>query len=580
MSGLIGLLDGRGVNEDLVRSAAAASGFRGEPILLRVKTGVMGVFAHPDEEPGLIATSGSVLASDARVDAYLAEHEGLPPADGHRGIALLDAVLRRFGPMGLDDVAADFAIAWWREDGTLILARDAFALRPLVWARSEGRLGFASDPGALLEMGVASSDLDPEAIRGWLTSRDSTDERTAFLGVRRVLGGHWVAFHPDGSSAGGRWFRPERIRESTSPLDALVLRARSAIRKATASRVGGRRVALLLTGGRDSGTVAAALPPLSDVTAITAITEPEPKPPDRGPARSLASALGLRHVEVEVPAMLTEEMVMTLVEVGGSPLTASLPTALALQRCVRKAGATSVLTGDGGELFFAPPVALADLLRAGRLDLALRALRAYARDWHYSPSTSLKWTGRAFMPALVLRLRERWRATPPWVVDPLAPRTQFSARSARSELLNRAVKAGRSAEYEFFNRLFARVNATYACPLLDLRVVRVALSLPARYLVPFPEAKVVPSRALLGSHSRTRVKANYSEFFDRLALQVQRDFPTWVASGNLLSRQGLVEEECLAAMGDPRWRVSLPAMLVAEGWLRSKGSVHGRPSRT
>ena len=68
---------------------------------------------------------------------------------------------------------------------------------------------------------------------------------------------------------------------------------------------------------------------------------------------------------------------------SGGPLGASLPNGVVLRDAVARARATLVMSGEGGDLFQAPPVAASDLLLRGRFGLASRAIRAYDEAWVY-----------------------------------------------------------------------------------------------------------------------------------------------------------------------------------------------------
>jgi asparagine synthase (glutamine-hydrolysing) len=76
-------------------------------------------------------------------------------------VSLLHERLRLKGPECLSDFAAEFALVFADPtSGALVLARDAFGLHPLYFARRGRRLAFASDPDVLVALEVASGDLD------------------------------------------------------------------------------------------------------------------------------------------------------------------------------------------------------------------------------------------------------------------------------------------------------------------------------------------------------------------------------------------------------------------------------------
>src|SRR5919106_1623630 len=86
-----------------------------------------GTYVRDGQDAGLHVTGDSVLVADSRIDA---------PAPTGGSASELHHLLRHTGTGGLAPLAADFALACWEPSrGELTLARDAFGLRPLVWAR-------------------------------------------------------------------------------------------------------------------------------------------------------------------------------------------------------------------------------------------------------------------------------------------------------------------------------------------------------------------------------------------------------------------------------------------------------------
>ena len=134
-----------------------------------------------------------------------------------RGIELLDEVLRASGPPGLMGLAADFALARFDlEQGVLTLARDAFGLRPLYWAKVGRRFAFASDVSVLQHLGLASADLDPAVVAGYLARFGVPRGRTGFKDVFCVPPGSWLSVVLNGRASEGRWFDPVQLAVDAS----------------------------------------------------------------------------------------------------------------------------------------------------------------------------------------------------------------------------------------------------------------------------------------------------------------------------------------------------------------------------
>ncbi len=71
----------------------------------------------------------------------------------------------------------------------LVLARDHFGIKPLLMARHNGRLLFASELKALLAAGVPAT-VDPESLRLLLATGSVPQPRTLIAGVRALLPAH------------------------------------------------------------------------------------------------------------------------------------------------------------------------------------------------------------------------------------------------------------------------------------------------------------------------------------------------------------------------------------------------------
>ena len=517
-------------------------------------------------------TTGSMFVADARIDQILG-----PPAEkvakGPPATSLLDALLREAGPDALESIAADFALARFdSRTGELILARDAFGLRPLYWARRGRRVGFASDPEVLVRMGLATGEPDREALIEWLFERGAVGDRTAVAGIHRVEPGHAVRFRANGAAAIHRWFRPERVlidRELT--LETAAAEAREALVAAVVSRCEGRTVALTLSGGRDSSAVAAALAEAGiRATCITYVLQGEGVPSEAGIARELARSFGHDYQEVPIPAHLDEARLFEFVRMAGSPLqVVGIPIQLAICDGLRSIEAEVVLAGEGGDLLFMGfPIAVYDLLREGRVGASIQAARNYHRLWTRSYAVTAKVGLRAISPRPILELRERLRSRPPWLVEP-ARRPVQPIRTDRMYLLD-VLKTGLGSAAEVPERVFGHSGATLAWPFFDLRLVRLALRLPPLLRVPIPRPKPVLEAALLRGHAERLVKAPLGGFVRDLLLNTLSEFPNALGRATLAADLALVRREGLGRVGDLRWAWEAADLLGLEIWLRER----------
>ena len=232
MSWIFGVFDPEGVDQDRVGEVAAST-MREPPFLTASAAGevVFGTGLLPGQAPGIAREDGHLLVADARVDAL--DERDLGSVEGAEAAGVLLANLRGAGPVGLDALAADFALAWFDgASGRLVLTRDATANRPLYWARRTSFVAFASDPRFLLELGACTGELDEDACARALAGVPRDSQLTGLEGLYRTLGGRWLEFAARGALSKGRWFRPERDPVDAAASDEAIQGVGEAIRVA------------------------------------------------------------------------------------------------------------------------------------------------------------------------------------------------------------------------------------------------------------------------------------------------------------------------------------------------------------
>jgi len=99
-----------------------------------------------------------------------------------------------------------FALAIWdRRNDALVLARDHFGIKPLYYTTRNGRLAFASEVKALLELPDVPREVDPFALRQYLTLLWTPDPRTMFRGIEKLPAGHFAVFRHGALSTEQYW---------------------------------------------------------------------------------------------------------------------------------------------------------------------------------------------------------------------------------------------------------------------------------------------------------------------------------------------------------------------------------------
>lgn len=170
--------------------------------------------------PRIVETGAGWLTADARL--YDRESLGSLAPEGAEDADVLAAALDAWGWRAPARLHGDFAYAHWdRATGAIELARDHFGVRPLQYVHRRGAyLAFASLPGALLRTGLATRELDVEALRHYHYSAYAPEERTFYHQVKSALAAHVVRFEAGRQGVARRYWRlpiPPRLPFDSDP---------------------------------------------------------------------------------------------------------------------------------------------------------------------------------------------------------------------------------------------------------------------------------------------------------------------------------------------------------------------------
>ncbi|HZG34596.1 MAG TPA: asparagine synthase (glutamine-hydrolyzing) [Gaiellaceae bacterium] len=270
-----------------------------------------------------------------------------------------------------------FAVAVWdARRRRLLLARDRYGIKPLVYREQPGELLFASELRAL-----PRGDVDLDALEAFLAFNSVPGPLTIFAGTRKLPPGHVLLWEGEGPGRLERYARPAPTtaanvrRESETELAAeLRERLRDSVR---AHLVADVPVGVLLSGGIDSSLLAAlAAEATAEPVRTFSIGFEEGSFDERADARRVAERYGTVHRELVLrpDAAL---LLPALAEAFDEPFadSSALPTYLVAQLAAEDVKVA--LSGEGGdELFGGYYTYQADLLarRVGRLALLARPL--------------------------------------------------------------------------------------------------------------------------------------------------------------------------------------------------------------
>lgn len=261
--------------------------------------------------------------------------------------------LARHGTAWLERLRGMFAFAWWNEPaGRLVLARDRFGIKPLVWTQpAPDLLLFASTPQALAASGflslVPAGDGDAE-----LLARGSLPAGTSYWrGVSVVPAGHAVIWE-GGTPRVERWAPESRWTSPVQerPVGEVGREVHAAMLDTVRAHfVSDVPVALFLSGGRDSVALLAAARALEDVPLRTfTVTMPGSSLDEGRQARMAAAHFGAEHTELAVDALDLDEALDGFFAAMAQPSVDGFNTFL-VARAARRAGITVALSGVGGD---------------------------------------------------------------------------------------------------------------------------------------------------------------------------------------------------------------------------------------
>lgn len=438
-----------------------------------------------------------------------------------------------YGEHFVERLSGQFAIALWdtrRE--RLLLVRDRVGVRPLFYARSHGRLLFASEVKAILAVAPEKAELDVRGLAQIFTFWAAVGSRTVFKDVQSLEPGHLLIVEK-GSERFERywdWTFPSAPGRVDLSLEAAAEQLRAllsdAVREQLRSDV---PVGAYLSGGLDSSGIAALARRVVGRLQTFSITFDDAEYDESGFQRRMADHLGVTHSAIRCSSRDIGKVFPELIWHTESPVLRTAPAPLMLlSQYVHQAGFKVVLTGEGADEVFGGY----DLFKEGKIrrfwarfpESRWRAL-LFSRLYPYlgrSPVANRHFA-RLFFGQ---RLDEvdnpfyghltRWRTTR-GIFKLLSPELQAQMQAARPESeLAAQLPAGFSSWGDLARDQYIEVKTLLEgyllssqgdrvalahsvegrVPYLDHRVIEFANSLSARYKLRGLKEKVLLRRAL------------------------------------------------------------------------------------
>lgn len=276
MSGIVGVFhrDGTPVNVDYLRSMIEFLAYRGPD----------GSGLWADNEIGLghtllntsPETSGEVCQNQPThmksrwitADAHLDSKAELVTKLQSRGrriegnacdASLILHAYGAWGPECVEHLRGDFSFVIWDSTAkTLFCARDHFGIKPFYYAESGKAFIFSNTLNCLLKHSGVTTELNEEAIGDFLLFGWNYNERTTtFRHVQRLPAAHSLLVSADNSQMKRYWYPPTQERIRYSCHEDYIQNFMELFQAAVVDRLPADRAAILLSGGLDSGAVAA-----------------------------------------------------------------------------------------------------------------------------------------------------------------------------------------------------------------------------------------------------------------------------------------------------------------------------------
>jgi asparagine synthase (glutamine-hydrolysing) len=208
------------------------------------------------------------------------------------------------GPAMLHRLNGMFAFAIWdTRERQLFIARDRLGVKPLYYCRFSGALYFGSEEKVLFAAGIPA-EFDSSTWEELLSFCYVAGERTPFLGVKRLLPGHYLRWKDGEIEIQPWWNLAERVRERRDdpPRDPAQWFRNTFDDAVNLRRISDVPVGVLLSGGLDSSSVAASLAQQAGSGAASFTVRFAEAQYDEGPlAQQVADRWGLLRFGLTIP---------------------------------------------------------------------------------------------------------------------------------------------------------------------------------------------------------------------------------------------------------------------------------------
>ncbi|UXY50309.1 asparagine synthase (glutamine-hydrolyzing) [Pseudomonas tohonis] len=251
-----------------------------------------------------------------------------------------------------------FAIALWdARQRILYLGRDRVGIKPLYVHEGGGRLLFASEIKAILQVPDVAREIDPYAMYHYLSGMVAPAPMTLFRGIQKLPAGCYLRIADGGVATFRRYWHPSL---SSFPLPASREEAVHTIRATLDDALEEHMAAdvpvgVLLSGGVDSSSLLAGMAARANgaVHSFSVGFDGFPEMDERGHARDIARHFGAEHHEILVTQDSLEQSWDDILRHQDEPLADWVCLPLYHVSRLAAGEVKAVLVGEGADELFA-----------------------------------------------------------------------------------------------------------------------------------------------------------------------------------------------------------------------------------
>ena len=403
------------------------------------------------------------LKANARIDGRdeLIQQLKLTVKDSPTDDELILYAYEAWGEECVNYLIGDFAFAIWdARQRRLFCARDHFGVKPFFFTETENSFNFSSVLNELRP--TVSNTLNEIAVGDYLLFGVNQDQSTTtFKEIQRLPPAHTLTVTNDGIKI-RRYWSPSLPAEVRFPnRESYVERFRELLARAVADRLRTDRVAISMSGGLDSTSLAAVARTQSEAAAFSVVYDELIPDEERH-----YSTLAAEHLRISITHVNADSYRLFDRQAGNldqpepfllSPLTGQFNDLLRL--C---AGFSNVaLTGYDGDAFMHEP----------QPSIRTRIRRMLRKTDHHGLLP--EWIDESFVART--SLRERWRDFWSNPVNPEHPFNLFKKRPAATRALNAKIW---TSLFEGYDPGSTKLNLDIRHPFLDLRLLNYLFAIP------------------------------------------------------------------------------------------------------